>query len=133
MRSAAVGHADGVEQFGGAPAARAAVDLRQRAEEVERLPAGEVAREAVIFRQIADAGERRLVPDRLAEHRPLGVRRPHDGHHDLDQRALARAVGPEQAEDLAATDVHLDRRAGRGRGRDRSSATLERSMARSSC
>ena len=32
-----------------------------------------------------------------------GAVRPDHGHHDFDQRALAGAVGPEQAEDLAGT------------------------------
>ena len=62
----------------------------------------------MILRQIPDPRQRRLVADRLAQNRPFGARRPHDGHHDLHQRALAGAVGPEQAENLASPDVHLD-------------------------
>ena len=92
--------------------AGAAVDLGEGAEEFDHLPAGQVAGEAVVFRKVADAAERRLVADGLAEHRAARRGRADDGHHDLDERALARAVGAEQAEDLAAADVHLDPREG---------------------
>ena len=59
-----------------------------------------------MFGQIADARERRFVAHVVPEHRAFGVARADDRHHDLDQRALAGAVGAEQAEDLAARDLH---------------------------
>ena len=76
--------------------------------ELQRLPAGQVRREAEVFGQVADAGQGLFVSDRPAENRPLGPIRPDDGHHDLDQGALAGAVGAQQPEDLAGSDLHLN-------------------------
>jgi hypothetical protein len=84
-------------------------DLRERAQEVDDLPPGEVRGEPVVLGQVADALEDPLRACRLAEHRSLERGGPHHGHDDLDERALARAVRAEQAEHLAAP--HRDRHA----------------------
>ena len=63
------GHADEVEQFGGAAAAVAAVDVGEGGEELDDLPAGQVAGEAVVLGEVAGAGEGGLVADGLGRGR----------------------------------------------------------------
>jgi hypothetical protein len=48
------------------------------------------------------------VADGETQDRPFGAGRADHGHHDLDQRALARAVWAEQAKDLPSPHAHLD-------------------------
>ena len=90
-----------------AQAALAARHLGHRAEKVDDLSPRQVRREAGVFRQVPDAPERGLVADRPTEDRAGGTRGVHHGHHDLDQRALAGPVGPEQAEHLAGVHLHV--------------------------
>src|SRR5438874_2341658 len=54
------------------------------------------------------ARERRLIPDRRRQDCALGARGADHGHDDLHQRALARPVGPQQAEHLAPPHAHID-------------------------
>ncbi len=103
-----VAHVDDVQQLGGALPARGAIHLRQRAEEFDDLPPGEITGEAVVLGEVTHAAQRRLVTDGLPEHRAGGAGGADDGHDDLDQGALAGAVGTEQSEDLTAADLHGD-------------------------
>ena len=64
----------------------------------------ELGVEPALLRQIAQAIEM-LAPPRLAKHAHLAGVGPDDVHQDPDERALAGAVRPEQAEDLAGMDV----------------------------
>src|SRR2546421_8512892 len=62
----------------------------------------------MIFGEIADALEGGFVADGVVEDVSLGVGGADDGGHDFDEGGLAGAVGSEQAEDLAAVDLHVD-------------------------
>ena len=46
--------------------------------------------------------------DVVAVDRDAAARRPHDAAHDVDEGGLARAIGAEQREDLAAVDGEID-------------------------
>ena len=91
--------ADRLDQLGGRPG-RGVV----AGEVVEDLPHGELLRGPLPLADHADprapvpAGSRRV----LAEHAHLAAVPPPDPLEDLDGRRLARAVGAEQGEDLAA-------------------------------
>ena len=50
--------------------------------------------------------KRGFVADGAIENHSLGAGWPDDGDHDFDERAFARAVGAEEAENLAAIDLH---------------------------
>ena len=74
-------------------------------EEVEGLARGEVVREAVVLGEEADRPPRQRLADGDAEDLPLALGRVDDPEQQLDERRLARAVGAEEAEDLAGLDA----------------------------
>ena len=79
----------------------------ERPVELKQLAAGEVGRKAVVLGQVAGDREFLAVAQRSAQHRAHQVVRANHRHHDLDQGALARSVRAEQAEYLAAADLHV--------------------------
>lgn len=58
--------------------------------------------------QVADAGAGGRVAGGLAEQHHLAGVGPHQPEQHLDDGGLARAVGPEQPDDLAAADLQAD-------------------------
>ena len=101
-------HADEVEEFGLPGAADRPRHAGQGGEVVEHLAAGEIVGKAVVLGEIADPGQRRLVAHRHAEDGSLGMGCGYDRGQDLDEGALAGAVGAEEAEDLTAVDLQVD-------------------------
>ena len=76
----------------------------------EVLPAGQAAVETNVVGQIADvAFDRYRLPGRVkVEHpRATGCRLGQAEQHQ-DRRGLARAIGPEQAKDLAVLDIQVE-------------------------
>ena len=57
--------------------------------------------------QVADPPPRLAVAERPAEHRPVAARRAGEAEQELDGGRLARAVGAEEAERLAALDPEV--------------------------
>jgi hypothetical protein len=78
--------------------------------EVERLLHGQEEVDVEVLRREADRAARRLVVvDRVvAEDRDLAAGRLREPGRAVDQRRLAGAVGPEQAEELTRLDVERD-------------------------
>src|SRR5256885_748765 len=70
---------------------------------------GEPAGDAASSRHVADAEPRQLVRrqagDGIAAEHDLALARTHEAHDGLERGALADAVAPQQAHDLAAADL----------------------------
>src|SRR5262249_46637886 len=81
-------------------------DAAQVADVPQVLGDGEVRVEAERLREIPGLGSRR--PRRLPEDLGESAGRPHDAGQDLEDRALPRAVGADEAEDLALLDLEAD-------------------------
>ena len=64
--------------------------------------------------QVADLAPRRSIAERRPEHGPAATGRPGQPEQQLHGRGLARAVGPEETEDLARLDAQgqVDQRIG---------------------
>ena len=107
---ALVGEADDLEQLADhrGPAGRG--DAVAAREEVEVLPDAEVVVHAVEVGHVADAAADldRVRADRDAGHERLARGRGEERGQDLHRRRLARAVRPDQPEDLAAADDEVD-------------------------
>src|SRR5262249_27285363 len=80
----------------------------QGAVEVEQRDPGVVIGETVVLGQVADAPADRRSPGRLVEDGRLPVGGADNAEQDLDERRLAGAVLPQQAEDFAALDRERD-------------------------
>ena len=100
--------ADHLDELFGALAPFGGVELEQGSEEVERLAGVEVAVEVGLLGEVADAGLDTDVAGGLIEDSdgPLGW--VEEAEHHLDGRGFSGAVGSEQTEDLAATDLEVD-------------------------
>ena len=83
--------------------------IEQPAVKVERLLGVQKPVEIRLFRQIADPFVLRDVGRVLAEDQSLPAGREEQAQQQLDRGGLARAVGAEQAEDLAAVDLQVER------------------------
>ena len=86
----------------------ARVHARHAAEDVQRLPRGQVAREPVPFRQIADAAAALGVRGGQPEKGRPSLRGVGQAEQNLDRGRLPGAVWPEQAEDFARLDAQVD-------------------------
>jgi len=88
--------------------------------DAQRLAHAEEGVEHQLLRHDAQLSPRRGVvgDDIVAEHRDAAAAGARKAREDGDERRLARAVGPEQAEELALADVeaHLVQRAQRALG-----------------
>jgi len=118
-----VGHVrkvDGLERRHDPPAALAARDGQQARGVDEVLARRHVVVEADRVGQVADAAlDLERLADRVeAQHRDRAAARLGETEHHQDRRRLARPIGAEQAEYLAAPDVEID-------GVDRSGRTIE--------
>ena len=80
--------------------------LKEVAEEIQGLARVEVAVEIRFLRQVTDARLGRYVPRRMAEDLDVALGRIQQAQQQLHGGGLAGAVGPEQAEHLAA--AHLE-------------------------
>ena len=101
-----VGQVEQVEHFADDLLAVRTGDLVGDGEEVEELPDFHAVVDAEIVGHEADdpPDRHRLGGDRVARDAPLAERRPQQGGQESDRGALAGAVGPDEAEDLALTD-----------------------------
>jgi hypothetical protein len=68
---------------------------------VEVLGRRQVVVEEGVLRQVADAVSPARIPERHPEHAGRSALGEREAHQDLQGRGLARAVGPQVAEDLA--------------------------------
>ena len=98
------GQADHLQEHLDALAALAAGDLEEPAVVVERLVGVQEAVEVGLLGQEADAVLDLDVAGRLAEDPDAALAGVEQAEHHLDGRGLARAVGAQQAEDLALLD-----------------------------
>ena len=105
-----VDEADALEQVVAALRALGARDALQAALQAHVLAAGEHRVERDVLQRDADRGAhlRALLRDVVARDRRAAARRRQERREDLDGRRLARAVGPEEAVDLAGRDVQVD-------------------------
>ena len=87
-------------------AGRAGETLVQLEHLVRARPAGKAEQ----LREVPERAPRRRRARRGAADLRAAARRPHEAARDLDERGLPRAVRPEQAEELAVTDLELDAR-----------------------
>jgi hypothetical protein len=109
VRSAGVGEVERVEDLGGANCGVGLAHAEQAALDDELLAAGGLAVGAARLGHVADpaANLARLAGDVEAGHaRGAGGRRQQRGE-DAQRRGLARAVGPEEAEDVAGADAEV--------------------------
>ena len=82
-----------------------------RAEQLERVERGQVPLELVpVAHHHRDPAQELALPlrRRVAEHARLARRRVQQPRQHLERRRLAGAVGPEEADDLAARDLEAD-------------------------
>ena len=86
----------------------AARDLEQPAVEVERLLGVEELVEVRLLGQVADPLVLGDVGGRLVEDQGVALGGEEQAEQQLDRRGLARAVGAQQAEDLAAVDLKIE-------------------------
>ena len=84
-------------------------DLEQPAVEVERLLGVQELVEVRLLGQVADPLVLGDVGRRLVEDQRVALGREEQAEQELDRGRLARAVGPEQAEDLAPVDLEVER------------------------
>ena len=103
-----LGEADHLEQFVGAAPARAAVEPEELAVVVERLGRVEEPVEVGLLGQVSDLALHRDVARVAAEDHQLAARLVQQAEDHLDGGRLARAVRPEQSEDLVPVDVEVD-------------------------
>src|SRR5438270_2949640 len=80
------------------------------ADEMNELPAGHVIVKAKLAGQVSNLppGGDAVAPAIVAGDHGLAGRRPEETHHEPDSRALAGAVGAEQADNLSPS--HLERK-----------------------
>ena len=105
-----VDEADALEQLVAARRALGARDALQAALQAHVLAAGEHRVQRDVLQRDADRGAhlRALLRDVVARDGGACRRRRQQRREDLDRRRLARAVGPEEAVDLAGRDVQVD-------------------------
>ena len=89
-------------------ATRAGRQARQLGVEVEDLAGPQPGLVAEELGEVADPPPDGAVAERRAEDRPGPRRRRGQPEQQLDGRRLARAVGPEEADELAAADGQVD-------------------------
>src|SRR5262249_59618837 len=85
------------------------VGVEEGAVEIERLLGVEESVEVRLFREVADPLVLLDVQGRLVEDQGVALGREEQAQQQLDGGGLARAVGAEQAEDLAAFDGQVER------------------------
>ena len=109
-RVGAVGEADGFEQLRGALAPARTGDAVQAGVNAQILGAGEFGVAGHVLRNDADGGAHRIgvVNDIVPGHNGRAAGGRHQRRQHADERALARAVGSQKAEDLAARHVETD-------------------------
>ena len=102
------GQADHVDQPADPLVPLGGRDLEQPAVEVERLLGVEEPVEVRLLGQVADPLVLGDVGGRLVEDQGVALGGEEQAEQQLDGGGLARAVGPEQAEDLAPVDLKVE-------------------------
>ena len=106
----AVGEADGFQQLRGALAAPRSGDAVEPGVNANILGAGELGVAGHVLRNHSNRGAHRVgvANDIVPGHDRRAAGGRHQRGQHADERALAGAVGSEQAEDLAALDLEAD-------------------------